>query len=148
MMLPLMRIFDDINLEISMSCCSCFDVDCMHMQTSYSIQEKVLTMGIQGLLGYMERNFRGWHHKDLNGNNLVIDGRSILYRLNAKATDWSYGGQFYELRSKIASFYSCLIKCDVIPTVVFDGISHFEEKLDTMVQRKIKKDCNHNSLCI
>ena len=90
-------------------------------------------MGIPKLKSFVEEHFKGWRRRELKGH-LVIDGYNLRHHLNK--VDWTKGGQLFEFRGKVISFYRSLIDSGIIPIVVLDGIDHMGEKRKTIIKRQ------------
>ena len=89
-------------------------------------------MGIQGLTSFMDNVFSGWVVENIRGE-LVIDGNNLCHRLYC--LDWGHGGQYPEFREVVMEFFQVLLKADVRPIIVFDGIDYKQEKREVVMKR-------------
>ena len=110
-------------------------------------------MGILGLTQYVKNNFRDWEDILLGGQPLVLDGNGLRYYLSEKAElQWEYGGQYQAMREVMMRFMESLLAVNIQPLhIVYDGIGHKEEKMETLLSRRqgdlstIKKCLNNHS---
>ena len=110
-------------------------------------------MGILGLTQYVKDNFRDWEDISLSGQPLVLDGNGLRYYLSEKAVlQWEYGGQYPAMREVMMTFMESLLAVNIQPLhIVYDGIGHKEEKMETLLRRRqgdlstIKKCLNNHS---
>ena len=90
-------------------------------------------MGIKGLSSFIDNFFTGWTKESVAGY-LVFDGYGLCYTLH-DALDWTAGGQYPEYYAIVSHFFKKLLKADVKPIVVFDGVCE-QEKYDVFIQRR------------
>ena len=121
--------------------------------TDKSLPHEQRTMGILGLTRYVKDNFRDWEDISLGGQPLVLDGNGLRYYLSEKTElEWEYGGQYPALRRVMERFIDSLLAVNIQPLhIVYDGIAHKEEKMETLLRRRrgdlctIKKCLNNHS---
>ena len=80
----------------------------------------------------MDNVFAGWMVENVRGK-LVIDGNSLCHRLYC--LDWGHGGQYPEFREVVLEFFQALLKADIQPIIVFDGIDYKLEKREVIMKR-------------
>ncbi|XP_060569189.1 protein asteroid homolog 1-like [Ruditapes philippinarum] len=95
-------------------------------------------MGVRGLRSYIQE------HRDkflqdfkLKDTKLVIDGSNLLYFLNSHFEEENiYGGNYDHFNTKCRDFFNTLLKCKILPIVVFDGADDPDNmKLETILKR-------------
>lgn len=95
-------------------------------------------MGVQGLWSYIqEHQDKYFQDCKLKDTKLVIDGSNLLYFLyNHFENKNIYGGNYNHFYTKCRAFFNTLLKCKILPIVVFDGADDPDNmKLETILKR-------------
>lgn len=90
-------------------------------------------MGIRGLTSFIDAVFTGWQQEQVQGH-LVIDGLNLCHQLYC--SDWAHGGQYPEFQKKVFDFLQALLKSEILPILVFDGIDYKQEKTEVVAKRR------------
>ena len=92
-------------------------------------------MGIRCLTTFVNERFTQWKKGPIHGGELIIDGCSIYSELISPYDEQiMYGGDYISLANDVKNFLVTLIKCNIKPFMIFDGIPD-ERKSDTRVTR-------------
>ena len=91
-------------------------------------------MGIQHLTSFVRDYFDGWERRKGVSGRLVVDGKSVEHFLHNM--EWSNGGQYPEYRRVVREFYSTLLRRNIEPIVIFDGVDYEEQKTHTLLKRR------------
>ncbi|XP_019853348.1 PREDICTED: protein asteroid homolog 1-like [Amphimedon queenslandica] len=97
-------------------------------------------MGIQYLTTLINNHYpsKTWRTITPRGK-LVLDGLSVSRTVASSKFDWTYGGQYWELRDYFIRFFKGLRYSGIDPFVIFDGVDYNEEKRETILDRLNKK---------
>lgn len=96
-------------------------------------------MGIRGLTTYIEEYYSDKLKNITPRGPLVIDALSLCY-LIYNGVDWLHGGQYWELRQRFTYLFTCLLRSDIDPIVVFDGVDFTGNKSPVIEQRMEESD--------
>jgi len=82
-------------------------------------------MGIRGLTKFLEINQDCFKRCQLYDTSIVFDGNNLIYCLYfASKIDWTLGGEYTSLKTKIVDLINSLRDCGVRPYFIFDGCTH------------------------
>lgn len=90
-------------------------------------------MGIPGLTKFINENFHRWEKRTVKGQ-VVIDGYALCHRLYA--FEWNRGGAYFQFRSEVLKFIVALLRGNVRPIVIFDGVDFKQQKVSTTMKRR------------
>ena len=95
-------------------------------------------MGISGLDSFVKRNFR-LQRKQVKGR-LVLDGKNVSHYLyEHNRIPWWHGGQYSQFFDVAINFIDLLVKSDIFPIFVFDGVSGYKlQKENKILERRRK----------
>lgn len=99
-------------------------------------------MGIRGFFTFIDN-----HHDHildviyLNDTKLIIDANNLMHYLFAKSGISSkYGGDYYDFKLAVDSYFTNLSKCNIKPMLIFDGsLKSDDSKLRTCIRRHAER---------
>lgn len=94
-------------------------------------------MGILGLMSYINnRSDRFLDPFELHDTHLVIDGCSLCSQLYNRCvkSNCAFGGDYDKYAHCVDKFFSDLLKCNIIPLVLFDGGREVKKLQTTMIR--------------
>ncbi|XP_034182093.2 protein asteroid-like isoform X1 [Osmia lignaria lignaria] len=106
-------------------------------------------MGIPGLTTFIRnRSHRYLEYYELHDTYLVIDGNNIrcqLYNSYVKC-NCAFGGDYDKYAQCVSDFFDNLLKCNIIPLVLFNG-AYENKKMKTAISRTKEKIEKASSFC-
>ena len=98
-------------------------------------------MGIPKLTSFVDKQFSGWRRGPVQGE-LIIDGFSLCHALfgeYAPEHNPVYGGDYISFSICIQNFFNTLVRCNIVPFVIFDGTDIDMKKRKTPDKRRLQQ---------